>query len=149
MYLYETHLPVTDTRASQAFYTQIVGLSFAYRDPKRDIAFLWIGEYRRSMLGLWGTQFGRAAQKSHFAIAVSLPELLIAGKRLNDLRVATRNFKNERTTEPSVIGGMPSAQLHFDDLDGHLLEFIALLDDDPNAEFIGSFSEWEASCQAH
>ncbi len=150
MYLYETHLAVTDTRASQAFYTEIVGLPFAYRDPKRDIAFLWIGEDRRSMLGLWGpgTQFGHAAQKSHFAIAVSLPKLLIAGKRLNDLGVATRNFNNERTTEPSVIGWMPSAQLYFDDPDGHLLEFIALLNDDPNAESIGSISEWEARCQA-
>ena len=103
------------------------------------------------MLGLWGpgTHFGRTAEKSHFAIAVSLPELLVAGNRLNELGVATRNFNNEQTTEPSVIGSMLSAQLYFDDPDGHLLEFIALLDDDPDAEFIGSFSEWKARRKTH
>jgi len=29
----------------------------------------------------------------------------------------------EKTTEPSVIGWMPSAQLYFRDRDGHSLEF--------------------------
>jgi lactoylglutathione lyase len=41
-----------------------------------------------------------------------------------------------------VIGWMPSAQLYFEDPDGHLLEFISLLDDQPEPHFIGSFSEW-------
>jgi lactoylglutathione lyase len=150
VYLYETHLAVTDTATSQAFYLNVVGLSFAYRDPKRDIVFLWIGENRQSMLGLWGpgTEFGRP-HKSHLAIAVSLPELLVAGKRLNDLGVETRSFTERATTEPSVIGWMPSAQLYFDDPDRHLLEFIALLDDEPDATFIGSLSEWQTRHRAH
>ncbi|MFN2507833.1 MAG: hypothetical protein ABR589_03575 [Chthoniobacterales bacterium] len=37
---------------------------------------------------------------------------------------------------------MPSAQLYFRDLDGHSVEFIALLDEPPEASFIGSLSEW-------
>jgi lactoylglutathione lyase len=37
---------------------------------------------------------------------------------------------------------MPSAQLYFRDRDGHSLEFLALLDDTPDASFIGSLSEW-------
>jgi lactoylglutathione lyase len=53
MHLYETHLPVANTRASVAFYVEMLGMTFAYRDPSRDIAFLWIEENRRSMLGLW------------------------------------------------------------------------------------------------
>ena len=53
MYLYETHLSVADTAASQAFYTRVVGLKFAHRDLTRDIIFLWAGDDRRSMLGLW------------------------------------------------------------------------------------------------
>jgi lactoylglutathione lyase len=145
MNLYETHLPVLNTEASKAFYIQIVGLRFAYRDPARDIVFLWIGENRVSMLGLWGphTAFGSPLHKSHLAIAVSLPELLAAGKRLNNLGVPTHDFANAETTEPSVIGWMPSAQLYFRDPNGHLLEFITLLDEEPDANFIGPFAEWQ------
>ena len=144
MYLYETHLPVTNTEASVAFYIAIVGLAFAYRDPTRDIVFLWVGEDRRSMLGLWGpgTEYGSRLHKCHVAIAVSLPELLVAGKRLNDRGIPTRNFAHEETTEPSVIGWMPAAQLYFQDPDAHSLEYITLLDEEPDASFLGSFSQW-------
>jgi lactoylglutathione lyase len=145
MHLYETHLPVANTRASAAFYVEMLGMTFAYRDPSRDIAFLWIEENRRSMLGLWGpgTEYGTALHKSHLAISVTLPELVTAGKKLNDSGIRTFNFAREETTEPSVIGWMPSAQLYFEDPDGHLLEFISLLDDQPEPHFIGSFSEWK------
>jgi mannose-6-phosphate isomerase-like protein (cupin superfamily) len=44
---------------------------------------------------------------------------------------------DEETTEPSVIGWMPSAQLYFRDPDGHS-QFITLLDDP-----IGPLSAWE------
>ena len=145
MHLYETHLPVADTTRSMQFYIDIVGLQFAYRDPARDIVFLWIGTDRRSMLGLWGpnTTCG-STHKCHFAIAVSLPELLAAGPRLNRLGIPTRNFAGDGTTEPSVIGWMPSAQLYFRDRDGHSVEFIALLDDAPDSTFLGSLSKWLA-----
>jgi len=73
---------------------------------------------------------------------LSLPELLEAGQRLNRLGIATSNFAGEETTEPSVIGWMPSAQLYFRDPDGHSLEFIAPLDDPPDPSFIGPRSEW-------
>jgi catechol 2,3-dioxygenase-like lactoylglutathione lyase family enzyme len=144
MYLYETHVPVRNTEASLRFYVEVVGLAFAYRDPTRDIVFLWIGPDRRSMLGLWGpdTAYGKHLHKCHFAIGLSLPELLATGKRLNRLGVSTRNFFGEETTEPSVIGWMPSAQLYFSDPDGHALEYIALLEGAPDAAFIGSFSSW-------
>jgi len=41
MHLYETHIQVADTEVAKEFYTTIVGLLFAYRDPTRDIVFLW------------------------------------------------------------------------------------------------------------
>ena len=85
MHLYETHLPVQDTERATEFYRDVVGLEFAYRDPRRDIVFLWVGANKRSMLGLWGpdTAYGRMPGKRHLAFAVSLPELLAAGERLN------------------------------------------------------------------
>ena len=146
MHLYETHLPVSNTEASRKFYEGVLGLKFGYRDLGRDIVFLFIGSDRRSMLGLWGptTTYGRDSRSCHFAIEIPLPELLVVGQRLNDLGVSTRNFAGEETTEPSVIGWMPSAQLYFRDPDGHSLEFITLLDDPADPEFHGSLSEWRA-----
>lgn len=145
MHLYETHLPVASTEKSAQFYIDQVGLQLAYRDPGRDILFLWIGLDRRSMLGLWGpaTLYGRHPHPAHFAIALSLPELLAAGPRLSQAGVETRNFAGEETTEPSVIGWMPAAQLYFRDPDGHSVEFIALLDDPPDSNFIGALSTWQ------
>ena len=72
-----------------------------------------------------------------------MPELLSAGARLNRLKVRTYNFARTETTEPSVIGWMPSAQLYFKDPDGHMIEFITLLDEKPDSEFTGSLSEWQ------
>src|SRR5687767_6255286 len=115
MHLYETHLPVADTERSRTFYVEVLGLEFGYRDPGRDIVFLFVGKGKGSMLGLWGptTAYGREMRRCHLAFAVALEELLAAGARLNGLGVATRNFAGEETTEPSVIGWMPSAQIYF------------------------------------
>jgi lactoylglutathione lyase len=144
VYLYEAHLSVADTEASQNFYTHVVGLEFAHRDRSRDIVFLWAGDHRKSMLGLWGpsTTYGRDFHKSHLAFAVSLPQLLSAGEQLRRNGVSCQNFQGEKTDEPSVIGWMPSAQLYFNDPDGHSIELIALLDDKPDPSFIGSLTEW-------
>jgi lactoylglutathione lyase len=150
MNLYEAHLPVADTDAAQRFYVEIVGLPFAHRDPTRDIVFLWAGADRKSMLGLWGpsTTLGREVHKCHIAFNVSLHELLAAGRRLNATGIQTQNFAGEKTTEPSVIGWMPSAQLYFHYRDGHSLEFITLLDESPEPEFVGSLTEWKRRSHA-
>lgn len=147
--LYETHLPVTDTEASKTFYVDIVGLKYAYRDPSRDIVFLWIGESNNSMLGLWGptTQYGKNFHECHLAIAISLADLVVAGKRLSALGIQTRNFAGEETTEPSVIGWMPSAQLYFRDPDGHSVEYISLFDEAPDPSFNGPLSAWKMKNQ--
>src|SRR3954468_23269631 len=104
MYLYETHLAVTDTEISRDFYINTVGLTFAHRDRTRDIVFLWAGAERRSMLGLWGpgTSYGEAGQKSHLAFAIPLTELMIVGARLKAAGVKTMSFAGDETIEPSV-----------------------------------------------
>jgi len=145
MHLYETHLPVKDTEVSSRFYIDVVGLEYAHRDLTRDIVFLWVGSNKRSMLGLWGPKTSRGQpHPCHFAIAISLPELLAAGPRLGTLGVITQDFSGKITTEPSVIGWMPSAQLYFSDPDGHSVEYITLLDEPPEPGFVGSHSVWMA-----
>ena len=102
------------------------------------------------MLGLWGpsTTLGGEFHKCHIAFNVPLAELLAAGERLNAAGIQTQNFAGEETAEPSVIGWMPSAQLYFCDRDGHSVEFIALLDESPEPEFMGALSEWKQRSQS-
>jgi lactoylglutathione lyase len=147
MHLYETHIPVADTRASEAFYREVVGLPFAYRDPTRDIVFMWADEKEKAMLGLWGpgTAYGPqhgALRACHFAFAVSFEQLLQAIEKLKGHGIETVAFGGKPSREPSVVGWMPSAQIYFRDPDGHSLEYIALLPDPPDASFIGPHTEW-------
>jgi lactoylglutathione lyase len=154
VHLYETHIPVADTKIAERFYREIVGLPFAYRDPTRDIVFLWANAKERAMIGLWGPNTGYgshsgAMAKHHLAFAVSLHELLAAIKKLNQQGIETMGFGSEKTNEPTVIGWMPSAQIYFRDPDGHMLEFIAILPGPPNAGFNGPYSEWKKLNTSH
>ena len=147
MHLYETHLPVANTEIAKDFYTDVVGLLFAYRDPTRDIVFLWAASKEQGMIGLWGpnTAYGRddgIARKCHVAFALSFDQLLVAIKRLNERGIETLGFGGHKTHEPTVIGWMPSAQIYFRDPDGHMLEFISVLPDPPDPTFTGVHSDW-------
>ena len=54
-------------------------------------------------------------------------------------------FNGEPVNEPVVIGWMPAASVFFTDPDGHLLEFLAMLPDQPRAEVgVVPYSEWTA-----
>jgi lactoylglutathione lyase len=147
MHLYEAHLPVADTIAAEKFYREVVGLTFAYRDPGRDIVFLWADAREKGMIGLWGpgTTYGRGghiALTHHLAFAVEFDQLMRKIEELEGCGIETFGFGGEKTREPTVIGWMPSAQIYFRDPDGHLLEFISNLAQDPRPEFIGTYSEW-------
>src|SRR5436309_10594800 len=88
MHLYETHVPVADTELAREFYTRVVGLPFAYRDPTRDIVFLWADKKKKGMVGLWGpnTVYGPQSgvdRKCHVAFAISLDQLFATIKRLS------------------------------------------------------------------
>ena len=147
MHLYETHIPVADLERSKQFYTKIVGLTLAYEQPQRQVAFFWVGGPEQGMLGIWGPEAlygwqGEQRFKSHFAIGLPLAELLAAPARLGAQGVSVRGFNGITVGEPSVIGWMPSAQIYFADPDGHSVEFITMLDDPPQDGFHGSWTEW-------
>jgi lactoylglutathione lyase len=49
----------------------------------------------------------------------------------------------EPASEPSVIGWMPAAAVYFRDPDGHMLEYLAMLDEPPRPEVgITTWSDW-------
>ena len=148
MQLYETHLSVANTERALDFYTNIAGLKFAYRDPNRDIVFLWADKKEKGMVGLWGpnTVYGPQTgvdRKCHVAFAISLDQLFATIKRLSQQGIETFGFGGGKSEEPSVIGWMPSAQIYFRDPDGHTLEFISILPEEPHPDFIGTYLQWK------
>ena len=149
MNLYETHIPVSDLEQSKQFYIDVVGLELAFEQPHRSVAFLWVGGPEQGMLGIWGAESaygwkGGQRFKSHFAISLPLPELHAAITRLQKLGIETKGFDGNPSSDPSVIGWMPSAQIYFADPDGHSVEFITVLHDEPDDAFFGTLSEWRS-----
>jgi lactoylglutathione lyase len=141
--LFETHLTVSDLQRSIDFYRDIVGLDLVLEKSERNAAFFWIGNSRSSMLGLWSTGSAPLGLTLPIAFQVDLEDLLAAPNRLKAYGIIPLSFFGVETMEPSVIAWMPAAAIYFRDPDGHLLEYLTMLDTGPNAELgIIPWSEW-------
>lgn len=143
--LFEAHLTVSDLERSVAFYRDVVGLQLASEVPEAGAAFLWIGGPGDGMLGLWRAGSAPMSLSLHVAFKTTLDHVLGSPKRLRALGVTPLSFHATETDEPSVIGWMPAAAVYFRDPDGHLLEYLAMLDTPPDPERrILPWSEWAA-----
>jgi lactoylglutathione lyase len=143
--LFEAHLPVADVGRAVAFYRDVVGLEVAYEDAGRGLAFVWAGAPGGAMLGLWSLGTAPMGMRLHVAFAADLDEVLRAPEALAAAGVTPRSFFREETAEPSVIGWMPAAAVYFEDPDGHMLEYLAMLDEPPRSEAgVVSWSEWNS-----
>lgn len=132
--LFETHLTVADLPRSVAFYRDVVGLPVALELPERGVAFHWIGQPGRAMLGLWSTGSAPMGMQLHIAFEMSLEDLLGAPERLRAQGVEPLSFFGEPSDEPSYIGWMPAAAVYFRDPSGHMLEYLAMLDELPRPD---------------
>ena len=143
--LFETHLTVSDLSRSVAFYRDVVGLSLALEAPERGAALFWLGEPGEAMLGLWSLGSAPIGLSLHVAFRASLDDVLGACDRLRTLGVTPLSFFAAETTEPSVIGWMPAAAVYFRDPDGHLLEYLTMLEETPRFDAgILPWSQWAA-----
>jgi lactoylglutathione lyase len=143
--LFETHLTVSDLERSIAFYRHVVGLQVAFEVPERGAAFLWIGAPGNGMLGLWSIGSSPIGLALHIAFESSLDAVLGACDALRAKQVTPLSFFATETKEPSVIAWMPAAAVYFRDPDGHLLEYLAMLDEPPQPERgIVSWSDWSS-----
>jgi lactoylglutathione lyase len=141
--LFETHLTVSDLSPSVAFYRDVVGLPVALEVPERGAAFFWCGPPGKAMLGLWSLGSAPVGMTLHIAFDAELEHVLDAPARLSALGVSPLSFSGEETDEPTVIGWMPAAAVYFRDPDGHQLEYLAMLDEDPRADLgVMPWSEW-------
>jgi lactoylglutathione lyase len=126
--LFETHLTVADLPRSVAFYRDVVGLPVALEVPERGAAFHWIGGTGQAMLGLWSIGSAPMGMQLHIAFDMALVDVLAAPERLRTHGIQSLSFFGEPASEPSVIGWMPAAAVYFRDPDGHMLEYLAMLE---------------------
>lgn len=141
--LFEAHLTVSDLRRSIAFYADVVGLPVAFEVPERSAAFFWCGGPGKTLLGLWSIGSMPMGLNLHVAFDVELKHVLEAPRRLTALGVTPLSFFGDPTDEPTVIGWMPAASVFLRDPDGHLLEYLSMLDDPPRQDLgIVPWSDW-------
>jgi len=141
--LFEAHLTVSDLGRAITFYGEQIGLPLARVFPERKVAFFWIGEEDKAMLGLWETAAMPITVNLHVAFRVTISALREAPARLRKADIEPRDFAGLPTEEPVVLAWMPAASIYFRDPDNNLLEFISMLPDSPRPELgIISWSDW-------
>jgi len=144
--LFEAHLTVADLDASIAFYRDRVGLELAHVAGARQAAFFWVGSRGTTMLGLWAG--GSAPQKTttHVAFAARREDVIAAPRVLRSAGITPLDFDGHPADEPVVLAWMPAVSIYFHDPDGHLLEYIAMLAEDPRPDDgVVPWKEWTAS----
>ncbi|MCM3785266.1 VOC family protein [Neobacillus mesonae] len=140
--IFETHLNVTDLTRSANFYENIIGLELAHTDS-RGARFYWVGGRGKAMLGLWEKEPAKVFRQ-HFAFEVPLSQLNLITEELIAKGVQVTNFTDNGTSEPYVFGWMPAVSVYAEDPDGHSLEWIAMLPDDPKPEAgVVPWKDWE------
>jgi lactoylglutathione lyase len=142
--LFEVHLTVTDLDRAIAFYRDIVGLRVARVFSERQIAFFWIGSAEDAMLGLWAGGSSPQRMVLHTAFRASVADVIAAPGTLRAAGITPLDFDGNPTDEAVVLAWMPAASIYFRDPDGNLLEYIAMLPDEPRPEHgIVPWRAWE------
>jgi lactoylglutathione lyase len=130
--LYETFVYVTDFQRSRHFYEDLLGLSVGWLSEERRIVLYSAGPAGSSMLGI----VERAPEKvtpQHFSFTIALDDMKDAVSFLERRGIRGHNLIDQGPS-PQVHGWMPAVSLYFEDPDGHLLEFVAMLPDKPRPE---------------
>lgn len=138
--LYETHLPVTDVERSTAFYRKL-GFDPGFGSAAEGgVLLLHERGGVRWMLGLFRVDEieHRHPAEHHLALRVPGAEAdgMIPYLRERGIEPTHPPTAPLRGTmeEPIVHGWMPAASVFFRDPDGHLLELIAELDQEPRPD---------------
>jgi lactoylglutathione lyase len=80
----------------------------------------------------------------HTAFRVSRADVMAAPELLRKAGITPLDFDGKPTDLPVVLAWMPAAAVYFRDPDGHLLEYIAVLLDEPRPEYgVVPWRTWE------
>jgi lactoylglutathione lyase len=148
--LYETHLFVENLETSIFFYKNILGLEQCYFEQERRAAFFWIGKPKEAMLGLWEKP-RKEIDKRHFAFSCDKEFILnesVTFLKANKLQ--PYNFLKDGMEVPMVFAWMPAISIYFNDPDGHILEFISILDGEGKPQLgVITYEEWMKAESVH
>ena len=141
--LFETHLFVESLERSVNFYKNVLGLQQCYYEEERRAAFFWIGKPKQAMLGLWEKP-KEEIDIRHFAFSCDVEDVLNTSVNfLKERNLKPYNFLKDGTERPMVFAWMPAIAIYFNDPDGHLLEFIAVLEGKGKPEYgFISYEKW-------
>ena len=141
--LYETHLSVADLDRSIRFYRDVIGLELATVIENRNVAFFWIDDKRKGMLGLWAIGSAPLRMRLHIAFRVTLEDVLGSAAALKAHGVQPLDLNDNPSDEPVVLGWMPAVSQYFADPDGHSIEYIHVLEDAADPGFgVKPYSQW-------
>ena len=142
--IYETHINVENLERSLEFYKNILGLELCSYSETRRIAFFWVGRSREYMLGIWEKPKNEVI-KMHFAFRCDTDDILKRSvEYLRSRNLKPYNFLNDNREIPLVFAWMPAIAIYFDDPDGHCLEFISVIDGEPNENLgVITYEQWQ------
>ncbi len=147
--IFEAHLTVRNVALSTGFYRDRLGLEVAHVSSDR-VAFLWAGGRGRTMLGLWAASAAPQHVTSHIAFATTLAAVIKAPTWLQRSGITPLDFDGRPAREAVVLAWMPAVAVYFRDPDGHLLECIAMLDDEARPDGgVVTWSNWTARKGGH
>lgn len=139
--LFEAHLPVADLARATEFYGRALGLPLAHAVEGRAV-FFWVPSPGRALLGLWAADSPQR-MVLHVAFRATVDAVRTAVATLREAGITPLDFDGRPTEEPDVIAWMPAVTIYFRDPDGHLLEYIAMLDEPPRPELgVVSWRRW-------
>lgn len=150
--LFEDHISIRNLERSLRFYRDTLGMEVGVLQSQSPEgmgeALLWVGGRGRSMLGIYslGSTWPLTIMQHHIAFQVTIGDLLAAPQKLRAADVTVVGGRREPIDEPVVFSWMPAASIFFDDPDGNFLEYIAMLDGEPQPELglLLSWSEWQS-----
>jgi hypothetical protein len=112
--LFETHLQVANLEISMEFYERILGLELAMKEQARRVAFYWVGEWGKTVLGLWEkTPWASASNPrdqiitQHFAFEIELANLGPTWLPSNRGGSNCAIFSGKQPTYQAYLGGFP------------------------------------------
>jgi len=141
--LFESHLTVRDLDRAVRFYRDVLQLPVARMFLERRVAFFWIGAPGKAMLGLWETGSGPQQMVQHLAFRVEAGALFAAAEALRESGIVPLDIDAKPVDEPVILAWMPAAAIYFHDLDGNLLEFLAMLPEQPRPDLgVLPWSSW-------
>lgn len=141
--LYETHINVPNLERSMEFYGGKLELELGTLAKERRVAFYFIGGWGKTMLGVWEKPPEQVLPQ-HLAFEVPPEELEAKADELRKKGIVTLDFFGQESDVPTIFGWMPAIAVYFADPDGHLLEIIARLPDEPQPNrMLIPYEEWK------